>query len=89
MLSGAVEWGDLENNPLRGMKKLKVARKRNIRITLEQVEALLKEMDKPRTTPNRLRMARFAYYTGRRLEGVQSLRMENLGACQIYCYVQS
>ncbi len=78
MIFCAVEWGDLEHNPLRGMKKFKVARKRDIRITPEQVEALLKEMDRPRTTPNMLRMVRFAYYTGRRLEEVQALRIENL-----------
>jgi len=78
MLSFAVEEGRLERNPLLGMKKFKVSPKRDIRITPEQIEELLKEMDKPRTTPNMLRLIRFAYYTGRRLEEIQSLRIENI-----------
>jgi len=78
MLSFAVEDGRLERNPLLGMKKFKVLPKRDIRITPEQVEELLNEMARPRTTPNMLRLVRFAYYTGRRLEEIQSLRIENV-----------
>ena len=73
LFTKAVDWGFLHTNQLRGMKLFKETNKRNVKLTLEQVKALVDIL--PETISD---IVECAIYTGFRKENLLSLRIENI-----------
>lgn len=73
MLSYAVERSLLSFSPLRGFKMLKEAPKRRVRLSGEQILALLNELTLPLAN-----VVEFAVYQGFRKENILSLRIEQI-----------
>ncbi len=73
MLSKAVEWVELDTNPLQGLKRFKEDGKRDVYLTLEQATALINELPEPLKD-----IIEFAIYTGFRKENILSLRIESI-----------
>ena len=73
MISRAVEWDILENNPLQRLRLFKETGKRDISISPEQAKALSDEL--PEALAD---IVEFASYTGFRRENILSLRIEQI-----------
>ncbi len=75
VVSRAEEWDMIDNNPLRGLKLSTESEKREVRLTIEEVNSFLEAL------PYRLsNIVEFAIYTGFRKENILSLRIENIMA---------
>ncbi len=73
MLSRAIEWGILDQNPLRGFKKFREPEKRRVNITPQQVNNLLNLLPEPIEN-----IVEFAVYSGFRKENILSLKIEQI-----------
>jgi integrase len=73
LLRCAVDWESISHNPLAGMKLFKEADKREVLITTEQAEALIKAL--PYLMAN---IVEFAIYSGFRKENILGLRIEDV-----------
>lgn len=73
MLSCAHEFDIIQSNPLQGLKLLKEAEKRDVKLTMEQAESLLKELPKPIAN-----IVEFAIYTGFRKQNILGLKIEDI-----------
>jgi integrase len=73
MLSCAVEWEIIDDNPLRNLKSFKESGKRDIEITDEQVARLIELLPESVAA-----IVLTACYTGFRLENILSLRIEDI-----------
>jgi integrase len=73
MLFRAVEWDILPRNPLAGLKTMKEAEKRDVRVTFEQAADLISELSEPTAS-----IVSFAIYTGFRKENILDLSIEQV-----------
>jgi len=73
LLSCAVNWGDLDKNPLQGMKRFDKGEKRNVVLSPEQAEMLIAELDGPIAD-----IVEFALYSGMRKSNILNLRIEQI-----------
>ncbi len=73
LFAKAVEWELIENNPLKSLKLLPEAEKREVNLTEEQAAVLLKEL--PDSIAD---IVEFAIYTGFRRENILSLKIETI-----------
>ncbi len=80
MMSCAVEWENIKDNPLRGLKSFKESGKRDIEVTGNQVAAMIESLPDSVAT-----IVEFACYTGFRLENILSLRVEDIRFHDLSC----
>jgi integrase len=73
MCSRAFEWELIPHNPLVGLRLLKEAEKREVNLTLEQLEALINSFREPMSS-----IVEFAVYTGFRRENILNLKIEDI-----------
>jgi len=73
MLSCAVDWDDLDRNPLRSMKRFSKGEKRNVTLSPEQAEALIAELDGPIAD-----IVEFALYSGMRKGNILTVLIEQI-----------
>ena len=73
IFSCAVEWGNLDANPLLGMKRFDKGRKRDVSLSSEQVEALIAALSKPLSD-----IVEFALLSGMRKGNILTLRIEQI-----------
>ena len=73
MLSRAVDWEIIPENPLSKLRLLKEAEKRQVNLTPEQALELINALHEPVAS-----MVEFAIYSGFRRENILSLRIEQL-----------
>ncbi|MFC1551928.1 tyrosine recombinase XerC [Candidatus Latescibacterota bacterium] len=73
MLSRAIEWDYLDNNPLKGLKLFPEAEKREVNLTPVQAAFLLDELPIPVD-----QIVEFAIYSGFRKENILSLKIESI-----------
>ncbi|MFC1544978.1 tyrosine-type recombinase/integrase [Gemmatimonadota bacterium] len=73
MLTCAAEWGNLEANPLLGMKRFDKAQKRDVSLSCEQVEALITVLAKPQSD-----IVEIALLSGMRKGNILNLRIEQI-----------
>ena len=71
LLSRAVEWGIIENNPLQGMRLMQNNNRRDVYLDQESAKALVKQLPEPLAS-----IVEFAIYTGFRKENILSLEIE-------------
>lgn len=73
MLSRAVEWGTLENNPLQRLRMFRESEKRRVDLTPEQAFELINLLPEPHA-----KIVEFAIYSGFRKENILSLQIEQI-----------
>jgi len=73
MLNRAVEWEILDRNPLEGIRLLKESGKRDVDITIHQLQALVDELKSPLSE-----IVEFSAWSGMRKENVLNLRIEQI-----------
>ena len=73
MLSRAVEWENIDSNPLRAMKRFDKGRKRNVSLSSDQVSALISALDAPISD-----IVEFALFSGMRKGNILNLQIEQV-----------
>jgi len=73
MLSCAVEWGNLDTNPLLSMKRFDQGKKRDVALSGEQLEPLITALEKPISD-----IVEFALFSGMRKGNILNLLIEQI-----------